>query len=438
MSIETGKPTGKPDAAGTGAVLPPDTTPDTPSDTPLGRPLDRLEALGAQSAAARARTDALVELAKRGLPQMHENGMFAHTVRPAAGGAAGVEAPVVPEGDSLRYAINVALGLSFIDTAEQRRILGGRTAADLVLDTAARAQHSDDAGAVALAAWTAAEASDVHVAPLFERLADLLGSARPMATVDCAWALLAAVAALHLADTGGLAQLARDRLLKAQGPSGLFPHHLPARASGRLRAHIGCFADQVYATQGLARLSLVSGDAAALAAAEASAAAICRLQGPEGQWWWHYDTRTGTVVEGYPVYSVHQHAMAPMALLDLREAGGTDHMESLSRGLGWLDRANEAGQSMVSEAGNVIWRKVGRREPRKLVRALSAATTASMAGLKLPGLDLMFPPGRIDHECRPYELGWLLYAWLSGGTVARLRDRHPAGTRPGTRPGTRH
>ena len=360
--------------------------------------------------------DELIALAKRGLPRMHEEGFFAHTVRRAD------DFSVRPEGDSLRYAINVGLGLSFLEVEEQRRILRGQTADDLVLQTMERARFSDDAGAIALAAWTAAEASDVFAAALFERLAALLGSTAPVDTVDCSWTLLAAIAARHLGDTDALTTLARDRLLEAQGPSGLFPHHLPASASGWLRGHIGCFADQVYSTQGLARLSLAVGDPAALAAAEACAAAICRLQGPEGQWWWHYDVRNGTVVEGYPVYSVHQHAMAPMALLDLREAGGTDHLQSVVRGLAWLDQRNEAARSMVSEADNVIWRKVARREPKKLVRGVSATTTAIMPGLKLAGLDVIFPPGQIDHECRPYELGWLLYAWLSGGTVAGLKD----------------
>src|SRR5690606_23363460 len=222
-------------------------------------------------------------------------------------------------------------------------------------------------------------------------------------------------AARHLGDTRALTQFARDRLLAGQGPHGLFPHHLPATASGRLRAHIGCFADQVYSTQGLARLYVATNDAEALAAANASGGAICRLQGPQGQWWWHYDIRNGTVVEGYPVYSVHQHAMGPMALLDLREAGGTDHMKSLARGLAWLDGDNEAGRSLVSENNNVIWRKLARREPKKLVRAVAAATTVVVPGMKLPGLDAMFPPGVIDFECRPYELGWMLYAWLCGG-----------------------
>jgi hypothetical protein len=386
--------------------------------------MDRIHALGAVSPESRTRLEHLIGLAKRGLPQMEDKGFFAHTVRrKTEGSGTGVQA----EGDSLRYAINVALGLSFIGVSEQRQILNGRSADDLVRQCAERALESDDPGAIALAAWTAAEAISLFTEALFERLLKLLRSNEAVATVDCSWVLIAAVAASQIGDTSALTQLARDRLLEGQGPYGLFPHHLPATASGRLRSHIGCFADQVYSTQGLARLSVASNDTEALAAANASGGAICRLQGPQGQWWWHYDTRTGTVVEGYPVYSVHQHAMAPMALLDLREAGGTDHMRSLALGLNWLHGENEAGQSMVSEGDNVIWRKIARREPKKLVRAISAATTSVIPGMKFPGLDALFPPGVIDFECRPYELGWLLYAWLCGGTVQKLSGRKQNG-----------
>src|SRR5690606_8658542 len=76
--------------------------------------------------------------------------------------------------------------------------------------------------------------------------------------------------------------------------------------------------------------------------------------------------------------------------------------------------------SMVDENENVIWRKAGRRELKKVARGISAATTAIYPGFTHPGLDTIFPPTRLDYECRPYELGWLLYAWLSGGTVRRL------------------
>lgn len=388
--------------------------------TPVS-PMNRLDALATVSPSLRERVGELVALSIRGLPQMYADGAFCHTVRLSGSGR---HRAVKPEGDSLRYAINVALGLTFIDEAEQKRILNGDTAADLIKRTTARAEHSEDPGAIALAAWTAAEATGFFAASLFERLADILASPAPVATVDCSWTLLAAVAARHLGDTRKLTAIARNRLIEAQGASGLFPHHLPASTGGRLRAHIGCFADQVYSTQGLSRLMIAEGDTEALEAAEACAARICELQGPQGQWWWHYDTRDGSVVEGYPVYSVHQHAMAPMALLDLREAGGTDYMHALARGMRWLDGPNEAGCSMVSDADAVIWRKVARREPAKLVRYVSAATTSLKAGMTLPGLDRMFPPGEIDHECRPYELGWLLYAWLSGGTISNLAHRH--------------
>ena len=124
------------------------------------------------------------------------------------------------------------------------------------------------------------------------------------------------------ADVAAVAALGRDRLLEAQGPTGVFPHALPASSLGRLRAHVGCFADQVYPIQALARLAAADGDAVAMGAANRCAAAICAVQGSAGQWWWHYDARDGSVVERFPVYSVHQHAMAPMALFDLRRMRG--------------------------------------------------------------------------------------------------------------------
>ena len=40
--------------------------------------------------------------------------------------------------------------------------------------------------------------------------------------------------------------------------------------------------------------------------ARAAWSTICTVQGNSGQRWWHYDSRTDRVVEGYPVYSVHQ------------------------------------------------------------------------------------------------------------------------------------
>lgn len=383
----------------------------------------RLQALDAVSIAARLQTEHLIDLARRGLPRMHRRGVFGHTLR-GIKTKNGRQAQL--EGDSLRYAAIVALGLACVDAGVQRQVLAGGTAADLARVSATRAELSKDTGAIALAAWAAAEAANIHAATLFNSLDRLLTAEAHLATVDCAWVLMAALAAQHLGDASGLATRAAQRLFEAQGPFGLFPHMMPASSNGRLRAHVGCFADQVYPIQALARLHAARGDRAALAAAQKCADRICELQGPDGQWWWHYDVRDGQVVEGYPVYSVHQHAMAPMALLDLQEAGGTAFWDPIIKGLDWLERHPEVDEPLISDQQAVIWRKAARREPKKAVRALCTVTTALKPGLHLPWLHAAFPPNRVDYECRPYELGWLLYAWLSGGGVAQLRDKQGA------------
>jgi hypothetical protein len=104
-----------------------------------------------------------------------------------------------------------------------------------------------------------------------------------------------------------------------------------------------------------------------------------------------------------------------MALFDLFEAGGDDHRSEIALGVSWLDTHPETVEELVSERWGLVWRKVGRREPGKASRALNAVTTSVRPGTHLPGLDRLLPPGVVDHECRPYELGWLLYAWLPGG-----------------------
>ncbi|MGO4706468.1 WecB/TagA/CpsF family glycosyltransferase [Microvirga sp. 2MCAF38] len=392
--------------------------------------LDRLDALEDVAGELREQTERLIALAKRGLPQMYASGGFVHTVRLAQ---TGTGSSVRPEGENLRYAAMVALGSAFVDDADQRKILGGRTAAEFARSILKRADESSDTGAIALTAWAAAEVADFHAADLFERLHVLLATDGPISTVECAWVVSAALAAAHLADTDELSVMAANRLRKAQSSSGLFPHMIPAQASGLFRAHVGCFADQVYPIQALARFSVAFDDAGALAAADACAARICALQGPAGQWWWHYDTRNGGIVEGYPVYSVHQHAMAPMALLDLREAGGGDYRDAIAQGLRWLVEHPEVADDLVCEEHSVVWRKAARREPPKAARSISAVTTSLNPGLHMPGLDAIFPPNRIDYECRPYEFGWLLYAWLAGGVVEKLRENRRVAT-PATEP----
>jgi hypothetical protein len=359
----------------------------------------------------------LLATACRGLPAMHhpDRQTFVQTVRPA--GSSGLRG----EGENLRYAAIVALGTAWLDPARQRDVLAGATAADLAATVAARGVGAADLGAAALSAWASAEIRRDAPEALFGRLQHEVRQGTAQPTVTYAWMLTALLAARSLADFDAAAGQAAERLLEAQGTSGIFPHALPRETLSRLRAHVGSYADQVYPIQALARYYAVTGHRRALDAANRCAARIVDLQGTSGQWWWHYDVRTGAVVEGYPVYSVHQHAMGPMALFDLLDAGGGNHRRAIGLGASWLRNHPETPRPLVDERRGVIWRKVGRREPRKVVRSLRSATTAVRPGLRLPWLDRVFPPGPIDYECRPYELGWLLYAWLADGVASGNR-----------------
>lgn len=360
----------------------------------------------------------LVALAIRGLQSMYlpDTHQFVQTVR----GVSGVDGPrLAAEGTNLRYAAIVALGLSLTDAVTQREVLAGDSVVDLLHHIRRQALTHSDPGAVALSAWATAEVGGTVDTALFDRLRLWLQTPAALPTVDVAWMLTAAIEAKALADSEAassnvetVCDQAAERLLVSQGPRGIFPHMHPAESQGRFRAHVGCYADQVYPIQALARLARATGTARALAAANACAARIVELQGAEGQWWWHYDSRDGSVVEGFPVYSVHQHAMGPMALFDLAGCGGNDHHAAVDLGMHWLAAHPEVFPELIDTQHSVIWRKVGRREPPKSVRKLNAVTTSLRPGLHLPGLDRAFPATVIDHECRPYELGWLLYAWL--------------------------
>lgn len=352
----------------------------------------------------------LLRDALRTLPQTHQDGDFAFTLR---GSWLGGRWQARPTGVSDRYAAITALGLMRVPEACQRQVLDGEDSHDLVGRLAKRLDTMTSTGDVALVCWAAAESGHSELARALTRLRDLDDGAQPVDVVAAAWVVTALVAARAEHDVERHLAVARHRLLAAR--RAVYPHTTGAHGSW-YRSHVGSFADQVYPIQALARLHASEDDAEALAVANQVAGVICGAQGPAGQWWWHYDSRSGSVVEGYPVYSVHQHAMAPMVLFDLAEAGGKDHLAEVCRGLRWLEYPPETAQDMVPGEPVPAWRKVARADPRKSVRGLRAAATRVRPGLRLPLLDRLYPPGVVDHECRPYELGWLLYAWMPGDT----------------------
>lgn len=365
-------------------------------------------------------------LALAALPRMYrpEERLFTFRLRRKNGAMA-------LEGISPRYTAIALLGLAGEAEETATGVLGGQSPREVCEGLIQRAQETGDLGEVALTLW----AARVLQHPRAEAALARLGSMRPAEgrypTVEVAWALSALTAQNGEVADAAEAQAIAGRLLVSFRPeTGLFPHW-PAGARGlSFRAHVSCFADLVYPIQALSHYYRATRCSEALEAARACAKRMCELQGPDGQWWWHYDVRTGRVIERYPVYSVHQHSMAPMALFALQEACGTDHSDATARSLRWLASAPEIGGSLIDAQAGVIWRKVARREPFKVSRRTQALASRLHPSLRMPGLDLAFRASAVDYESRPYEMGWLLYAWASPVPCETSPTGHVARARP--------
>jgi hypothetical protein len=171
------------------------------------------------------------------------------------------------------------------------------------------------------------------------------------------------------------------------------------------------FASQVYPVLGLCELAEASGSDPPAAVAEVCDFLV-RSQGELGQWWWFYSTRTPKVIEGYPVYSVHQDAMAVMALLTAARLGVGDYLAPLALGLNWIGGQNELGVSFIDRRVGLIYRALQRRRGNAdgfagwSRQQRCAAYLAALADRPRPA------PVELEQlaECRSYHLGWLLLA----------------------------
>ncbi len=371
-----------------------------------------LHATGAQDV-----LDSIDAIAFDGLARMFDRntGMFVFRVRRIASGA------VLQEGISARYTAISLIGLAHVAPEKAAAVLHGRSRQDGCSTLIDHVATSSNLGDVALSLLAAAM-TGAPTAPLLDRLAALQPAERTYPTVELAWTLLA-LCAPACVDVMPLRHSVARRLMNSFGSSSkLFPHLVGAQPSAR--SHVCCFADLVYSIQALSAYAAVTRHDEPLDIAVECARHLCSLQGEDGQWWWHYDYRTGEVLERYPVYAIHQDAMGPMALFAVRDAGGPDFTAAVTRGLEWLGSAPELdGASLIDLDRRVVWRKVARREPRKVARYLQATLSRVRPSWRVPAIDLLFPPGAIDYEDRPYHLGWYLYAWAGREPWSMVKGR---------------
>lgn len=361
------------------------------------------------SPSARVDVAQLVQLAVRGLVPMFdpEAQLFCHRLKQGSNGLG-------REGLSERYTIMSVLGLwRFEESGRGRSPVPVRRVFDRL---SARPTWVNSLGDLGLLLWLCALASPEKIEDMYSEFGvnEVLSKfpeARVGTTMDLAWFLtgLSYASLTKDAKLHKLSQVALQTvqlLTRNQGDYGFFGHAARDRSlRGFVRGRIGSFADQVYPIYALARFGQAFQDQESLNRSRRCAEAICRAQGLLGQWWWHYDASSGKVFQRYPVYAVHQEGMAPMALFALGDATRLDFSESIYRGLAWIGGDNELNCDLREGTLNLVWRDVHRRNRLKMYLREFADHVA-------PGTsDASADDLGVNRECRPYELGWLLYAF---------------------------
>jgi hypothetical protein len=352
-----------------------------------------------------------VDLAVRGLVPMFDQRkqLFCFTLKKTDDG-------MVREGLSPRYTMMTLMGLHRLEESGETSPI---EIAPVLKALLANLDWVEDIGDLGVLLWTCALVAPEYLAEIegrieLETALDRYSSAKRGVTMELAWLLTglsnwALVCPEKLAGLRGLALQTLALLMKNRGEQGFFGH-LARRGSviGMTRGRIGSFADQVYPIYAMTRFSQAYQDENALKMALQCGRGLCEAQGSLGQWWWHYDSLSGRVLEGYPVFSVHQHAMGPMTMFALGEAAQCDFSPWIYRGLRWINSENELGLNMKDDSAAVIWRCQYRSaSPVKtyLKAALNMGDAAKPYQAK-KDLKVLF-------ECRPYELGWLLYAFAN-------------------------
>jgi len=376
-----------------------------------------------QSDEVQAKVQHFIQLAVQGLVPMfdQQRQIFCHRLKKTEHG-------LVQEGLSPRYTMMTLMGLHRFEEAGGTSPIDARPVLEALLTNL---DWVDNIGDLGLVLWLCA-----LIAP--DRLADLRNRLQPETalvryrgakhgiTMELAW-FLTGISYWGLACPEKLPEL-QDlafktyTLLKQNQGEGAFFGHLSTDKSfiGRLRGRVGSFADQVYPIYAMTQFYKAYQNEEAAKRAMDCGLALCKAQGPLGQWWWHYDSAHGKVAEGYPVFSVHQHAMGPMTLFALGETMQYDFTPFIYKGLEWISN-NELGFDMENSSASLVWRSIYRSRFAfaKYWNAGFGRHSESIQHDRRDGL-------RVRYECRPYELGWLLYAFATRAKKATTIDAEVA------------
>jgi hypothetical protein len=308
-------------------------------------------------------------------------------------------------GESVRYSLMVLIGLL------RARAAGYEVPVDpeelLGRCIARREQFSP--GDLGLALWAADRSEPARRAGLvdeIEQQTSTPGVLEHLVGMEVAWLVIG----LAIAAQGEpIAEKPLERILShlslRRARSGLYYHD----ASSRYRRQLPNFATQIYTLLALVSVARLEHDNGASAAARQLGDQLLRCQQPDGGWPWLFEADRGFVVEPYEIYTVHQDAMAPMALLELSDlTQDPRYRASAVRGLEWSRGENPLDVDLIVPEAQFAHRSIRRRKPwdRAALFTSSACAVLAHRPVHLPGFAL-----EINATCRPYHLGWILEAW---------------------------
>ena len=268
------------------------------------------------------------------------------------------------------------------------------------------------------------------VRDLVSRLTAILARADSSLNMqDLAWATWGACAAAEQGLTDG-ERAARSAFALIRGPYIDPRSGLPRHSTRHYRRDIISFGSLTYFLRATFEYGSTFDDPDATAIFRKGVGHAIGLQGPLGEWPWIIGVRTGSPVDVYPVFSVHQDSMAMLFLLPARDATDLPTASAIEQSLAWGYGNNELGAQFYLwspfRAYRAIERAEGfgraRRYSRSLVHRVTGHT-GTFGGASV----------RINSECRSYHLGWILFAWagrpeVSTGGSADASARAGAGS----------
>lgn len=348
----------------------------------------------------------LIEVAYKGLPNMFdkESKLFCYRVKKGPNG-------IKIEGLSYRYTIISLIGLTKLKNIYDESPINIEDTINNLINLSDKISNIGDYG---LLIWLCALAAPEWINRIYEKqdlknIFERFDDARQGKTTELSWFLaglshLALISDRYLKEYEKLTGKIYEIIKKNYEGNGIFGHMNRSSIAGILRGRIGCFADQVYPIYALTLFSKAYGNQDALKIALECAQKICELQGPLGQWWWHYDSKKGKIIGRYPVFSVHQDGMAPMVLFELMNNTGIDFRNFIYKGLSWVIGNNELNINLIDNSKNLIWRCLYLNRYKYLEGVLKILRFNEIK--KYNNIKILY-------ECRPYHLGWLLYAFAN-------------------------